>query len=234
MDALLRPLPTPQLLPLAAVVLVAGAAYCLGYEGLRGGVGHWPGSLLWSACAVLPWLVLFEGVKRREAALEAPLSPRLLAILLVATGIASVGLEYGVDWIREARSAPLGLQLLRRLPAIAASLLLILLARRHYSVARRDSAGEAETLRRHAASIRWIRAADNYLELHLDRRILTLRMTMRDAADLLEPLGFVRTHRSFIVARRRIESLDRDRIRLDDGTDLPLGRAFAPGLATTG
>lgn len=230
-DSILRPLPAAGLVPVAALVLLAGAAYCLGYDGLRGSVGQWPGSLLWSACAVLPWLALFEGVKRREAALEAPLPPTLLAALLVCTGLVSVGLEYATDWIRSAHAAPIGLQLLRRLPAIAASLLLLLLARRRDSEFRRESRNEAESLVRHAASVRWIRAADNYLELHLGGRVLIRRATMREAASILAPLGFVRIHRSYIVNRAEIGAVRRETVRMKDGTALPLGRAFAAGLA---
>ena len=71
----LRPLPPLLFLPVALVVLVAGGAYCLGYEGLSGGIGQWPASLLWSAYGVLPWLFLFEGVKRRERSLGKALPP---------------------------------------------------------------------------------------------------------------------------------------------------------------
>src|SRR5688500_176421 len=114
-DMLLRPVPAPWLVPLAAVVLTAGAAYCLGYEGLQGGIGEWPGSYVWSAYAVLPWLALFELVKRAEWERDRSFHPAVLALLLVGTGLFSVGLEYLVDWLRGSRSAPVGLQLMRRL-----------------------------------------------------------------------------------------------------------------------
>jgi hypothetical protein len=231
-EALLRPLPPALFAPAAAVVLFAGAVYCLGYEGLSGGVGLWPPSLLWSAYAVLPWLILFEAVKRRERRSGAPLPLATLGLLLAGTAAASIGVEYGLDRIGGASSGPLALQLLRRIPAIGATLLLLLLARRA-----RDGAGEArsveaerEALLRHAPALAWIRAADNYLELHLDGRIVTLRLTMREAADRLAPRGFVRIHRSYIVARARIASVQRNAVRLEDGTELPLGRAFAAAL----
>ena len=238
-DMLLRPLPAPWLAPLAAVVLTAGAAYCLGYEGLRGGIGGWPGSYLWSACAVLPWLALFEAVKRAEWERDRPLAPWLLAVLLVGTGAFSVGLETLVDALRDARSAPIGLQLLRRLPAIAATLLLLLLARREQRAATAAapppaSASEAEGLRRQAHSLRWIQAADNYLELHLPGQVLMRRLTMREAASILEPLGFVRIHRSYLVNRRHVAAVVRDEGRLAvktvEGALLPTGRAFSAAL----
>lgn len=235
-DMLLRPVPAAWLVPLAAIVLTAGAAYCLGYEGLQGGVGAWPGSYLWSAYAVLPWLALFELVKRAEWERDRPFEPALLALLLVGTGVFSIGLEYLVDWIRGSRSAPVALQLMRRLPAIAATLMLLLLARREGRAALAAapppaSAGEAETLRRHAESVRWIQAADNYLELHLPGQVLMRRLTMREAASILEPLGFVRVHRSYLVNRRHVAGVIRDNGRVSvetvDGILLPTGRAFS-------
>ena len=169
----LRPLPPLLFLPVALVVLVAGGAYCLGYEGLSGGIGQWPASLLWSAYGVLPWLFLFEGVKRRERSLGKPLPPAEIALLLLATGAASIGAELAVDWLRDKDGAPLALQLMRRLPAVGATFLLLLLARR----------------------------------------------------------GFVRIHRSYLIARSAIENERRDSVRLKDGTELPLGKAFAASLS---
>ena len=233
-DMVLRPLPPRFFLPLALVVLVAGGAYCLGYEGLSGGVGQWPTSLLWSAYAVLPWLFLFEGVKRNERRLGQALPPARIALLLLATGAASVGAELAVDWLRAKEGAPLALQLMRRLPAIGATLLLLLLARRATLKAgqARISESESEALLRHVPALRWIRAADNYIELHLDGRVVTLRLTMREAAELLERSGFVRIHRSYLIARSAIESAGREAVRLKDGTELPLGKAFAASLVS--
>jgi DNA-binding LytR/AlgR family response regulator len=121
---------------------------------------------------------------------------------------------------------------MRRLPAIAATLLLLLLARppRATAAAAAFEGDERAALLRHAPSIRWIRAADNYLELHLDGRVVTLRLTMRQASASLEPLGFVRIHRSFIVARDKIQAVRRDSVRLRDGTELPVGPSFAGRL----
>jgi LytTr DNA-binding domain len=240
---LLRPVPAAWLVPLAAIVLTAGAAYCLGYEGLQGGIGGWPGSYLWSAYAVLPWLALFELVKRAEWERDRSFAPAVLALLLVGTGIFSVGLEYLVDWLRGSRSAPVGLQLMRRLPAIAATMMLLLLARREQKAALAEapppaSAGDAEALRRHAEAARWIQAADNYLELHLPGQVLMRRLTMHEAAAILEPLGFVRIHRSYLVNRGHVAAVVRDNgrvaVRTVDGALLPTGRAFNAGVRRLG
>lgn len=237
--SILRPMPPALFAAAALAALIAGAAYCLGYEALLGGLAQWPPSLLWSACAVLQWLILFEGVKRHESAADRRLPMATIALLLVATAAVSLLLETGSDWLLGHEMAPLALQVLRRLPAIAATILLLLLARQARGggagrTPQRTEATEAETLRRHAASIRWIGAADNYLELHLPERIWTRRMTMREAEQVLAPLGFVRIHRRAIVNRAHVAAVVRDArgaaVRLDDGVELPGGAAFAENL----
>ena len=59
------------------------------------------------------------------------------------------------------------------------------------------------------------------------------RMTMRQAERILAPHGFIRIHRRFLVNRARIDRLGNDGervIRLADGGELPVGRAFAANL----
>jgi hypothetical protein len=234
---LLRPLPVALLLPVVLVVWVAGAAYCLGYEELQSGDARWPLGLLWSAYAVLPWLFLIEGIKRWEWSRNEQLGAVTTILLLVATGAMSLTFEQLLNWASGGPS-PLALQVMRRLPAIAATVLLLLLSRREKRVlARRASAAtesEVDTLRRHAPAIRWIRAADNYLELHLDGQVWTRRITMREAEGILGPLGFVRVHRSFIVNREHVDGVVRHKgepnVRTRDGTLLPIGKAFSGNL----
>lgn len=239
---LFRPTPPTLLVALALIVLLAGAAYCSGYEALMRGRMDWPGSLLWSAYAVLPWLFLFEFIKRREWGADRPFPLRVIAMMLVATGAASIGVEIVYKELMLGRdSPPVALQILRRLPAVAAMVLLLTIARLELRSSRKRArpsadgvAEEAETLRRHAASIRWIRAADNYLELHLEGRVWTRRLTMREAAEILEPLGFVRVHRSVIVNRSYVASVVQQSggalVRMADGAALPTGRAFSSNL----
>lgn len=56
----------------------------------------------------------------------------------------------------------------------------------------------------------WCEADVNYTNLHLsdDRRFVSAR-TLKDYEDMLSPLGFLRTHRSFLVNRAHIDHLDR-------------------------
>ena len=239
---LLRPMPPALFIPVTLIVLIAGAAYCLGYEELQSGRAKWPLGLLWAAYAVWPWLFVFELIKRREWDRDRPLPITTIALLMIATGALSLLLEGASDrWLLHKQGSPLALQIMRRLPAIAATILLLLLARREQRSAEalasappEAAEAEAETLRRHAKSIRWIRAADNYLELHLEGQVWTRRITMREAAEILEPLGFVRVHRSVIVNRSHVSSVVPQSggaaIRMADGTALPTGKAYGDNL----
>ncbi|MBK9420401.1 MAG: response regulator transcription factor [Flavobacteriales bacterium] len=60
------------------------------------------------------------------------------------------------------------------------------------------------------AEVIWCEADVNYTNLHLndDRRFVSAR-TLKDYEDMLTPLGFLRTHRSYLVNRAHIDHLDR-------------------------
>lgn len=60
------------------------------------------------------------------------------------------------------------------------------------------------------AEVVWCEADVNYTNLHLndDRRFVSAR-TLKDYEDMLTPLGFLRTHRSYLVNRAHIDHLDR-------------------------
>lgn len=225
------PLQGPLLIGVTLSVWLAGAIYCSGYERLLSGIDNWPDSLLWSAAAVLPWLALFEWSKT-AAGRRAISGPARLAAALVLTAVGSLLLEAAVDAVVGQDMASLALSVMRRLPAIAACLLLILWSRSGGKIGGRDTVVDA-TLASLAASIDWIEAADNYVALHLAKRTIMRRMTMRDAEQTLAGSGFVRIHRRYLVNRSRIEAIREAPdllVRLECGVELPVGRAFAGNL----
>ena len=237
LNALVRPLAPGPFLIASLLALLAGAAYCLGYKRLPFGDGHWGPSLSWSAGAIWPWLLLFEAIKRRLWSSK-PLSRRAIAAAFVGTAAASVGVEYAADLLGGYPLAPLALTLLRRLPAMATCFLLVELALQGRALADKggpDSAPALADLTPLAPDIVWIRAAENYVELHGNGRSRTFRMTMREAALFFEPLDFVRIHRSFLVNRAHVAGISRRGKRafviLNGGETLPIGKAF--GTAVT-
>lgn len=228
-----RPVRGPELGAITIAVWVAGAIYCSGYEALLSGINNWPGSLWWSAVAVLPWLALFEWSKT-DGGRWTTRRPASLGLALLATAAASLILEATLDGLIGGHMASFGLSVLRRLPAAGICLILILWSRAGLAA---EEAQNDEQLAAIASSIDWVGAADNYVELHLAARTLMRRMTMRQAEQILAPHGFIRIHRRFLVNRARIDRIanDGDRvIRLTGGGELPVGRAFAANLNRPG
>ena len=221
----------------ALFIWLAGASYCHGYQYFLSGEesGPWSGSLTWSAIAVVPWFALFEWSKEPQGA-EATRRPAILGSLVLAIASLSISLEYIVDFCIGDVTDRFGLLVMRRLPAIGVSVLLIALTRK--AVLRRPPNPATVELGSIAKSIDWIEAADNYIELHVSGRTVMRRMTMRDAEQALVGRKFVRIHRRFLVNRDRIAAVigsNGDRIvKLTCGAELPIGRAFAPNLAQPG
>ena len=217
----------------AIAVWLAGASYCHGYQRLLSGEdpGPWSGSLIWSAVAVVPWFALFEWSKEPRGA-EATRRPAFLAALVLGIAGLSIGLEYLVDFCVGDVTDRLGLLVMRRMPAVAFTVLLIALTRK--AVLRRPANAAAVELRELAPAIDWEEAADNYIEVHSAGKMTLRRMTMRDAANELERHGFVRIHRRFLVNRSRIRAIGERSVTLPGGTELPVGTAFAANLARCG
>ena len=113
----------------------------------------------------------------------------------------------------------LGLLMMRRLPAVGATILLIALARN--AVLHRQPDPRMQPLAQIATGIEWVAAADNYVELHANGRATMRRMTMARAAGLLECHGFVRIHRRYLVNRTCIAEVRNSSVRLKSGAELP-------------
>lgn len=226
------PLQGRPLLATGVLVWLAGAAYCHGYQALlkRADVGSWSGSLTWSAVAVVPWFALFEWSKQPRSA-QATRRPIVLLGLIGGIAAASIALEYLVNFCFGDVSDQLGLLLMRRLPAIGVTVLLIALTRK--AMLRRPPSPEAIELTGIAASVDWIEAADNYVEVHAGDRVLLMRMTLQAAQEKLRSRGFVRIHRRYLVNENRIVAVvgsngDR-RVRVA-GKELPVGSRYGASL----
>jgi two-component system LytT family response regulator len=83
--------------------------------------------------------------------------------------------------------------------------------------------------------IDWIGAAGNYLELHVGKATHLVRETMHGIESKLDPIKFLRIHRSIIVNIDRIKEMHPMfsgdyTVNLKDGTELPLSRSFRDRL----
>ncbi len=75
------------------------------------------------------------------------------------------------------------------------------------------------------ARISHIQGLKDYAIIHTPERRHVVRMTMKNLEQLLAPHGFVRVHKSFIVAPDKLAFLHRSRIEFD-GFQVPVGRKF--------
>ena len=83
--------------------------------------------------------------------------------------------------------------------------------------------------------ISWIRAAGNYVELHVDGDEYLLRETLEGMGRQLDSQTFLRVHRSFIVNARFIDEIvsashGDHLIRMADGTQVRLSRRYRDRL----
>ena len=86
-----------------------------------------------------------------------------------------------------------------------------------------------------ASEIDWVQASGNYVNLHVGGRIYPLRSTMAIFETQLEPLLFIRVHRSFLVNINQITSIEPldsgdARIHLKDGSVVACSRRYRESL----
>lgn len=86
-----------------------------------------------------------------------------------------------------------------------------------------------------AREIEWLQAAGNYVNLHVRGRDYPLRTTMAAIEERLDPVRFVRVHRSYFINLdylAEIEPLDTGdaRLKLRDGATVPCSRRYRAQL----
>jgi DNA-binding LytR/AlgR family response regulator len=79
------------------------------------------------------------------------------------------------------------------------------------------------------ADILYMEAAGNYVTFVLGGKRLLSRMTMTELSDLLPTDKFVRVHRSFVVAKDKIDKLERHQVTVH-GHAVPVGASYLPQL----
>lgn len=78
--------------------------------------------------------------------------------------------------------------------------------------------------------ILYIEASGNYTQFHLiNGKLLSSRITINDLVDLLPNKQFVRTHRTFIIAKDKISKYDRSQIWIGEES-LPIGITYLQNL----
>ncbi len=82
-----------------------------------------------------------------------------------------------------------------------------------------------------AGDIEWLQASGNYVNLHVRGHDYPLRSTLAGIAGRLDPAGFARIHRSYIVNLDRVASIEPldsgdARVHMKDGSVLPGSRRY--------
>ena len=74
--------------------------------------------------------------------------------------------------------------------------------------------------------IRYVESLREYVRLHLsDKRNVVTKMQLGELETMLENFGFLRVHRSFIVAMRHIEAFTATEVTAG-GAEIPVGRQY--------
>jgi len=215
LDALRRPVALGPLLIFSAAAAVLVALYCLAYTALAGRPETLQQSLAWALVNICPWLVALEAAKRADRWIGA-------VATLCAAAVASILLGMLIGQNDES----LRFELLRRLPAFAATLAIVALVRSHFAQ-RQATGGELPLL---PGQIDWVRAAGNYVELRAAGRTAMCRLPISIAERRLADHGFIRIHRSILVRRDRIARVRTQDVILRDGTSLRIGKRYRPIL----
>lgn len=77
----------------------------------------------------------------------------------------------------------------------------------------------------HPDEILFVEAAGNYMCFHTREKKIMSLLSMKDALEMLHPDLFVRVHKSWIVARKHIDAIDRHEITVA-GQKIPIGITY--------
>jgi two-component system, LytTR family, response regulator len=75
----------------------------------------------------------------------------------------------------------------------------------------------------------YMEAAGNYVTFVLHNKRLLTRMTINELTELLPGEKFIRVHRSYIVAKDKIEKIERHQVSIS-GNDVPVGASYLQQL----
>lgn len=91
---------------------------------------------------------------------------------------------------------------------------------------------QGENVRLDFQRITYVEGMKDYVRIHLqgERIPLTAHLTMKAVEDLLPASRFLRVHRSYIVAKDRIDKVDRTNCLYIDDTVIHVTTAFLPAL----
>jgi len=206
-----------RLLALSVAAIVFNGIYCLAYRYASGDPATFWEAFSWGAINLAPWLAAVEIGRNLTRASQ-------VANVVVLAAFASLLLGSAAQW-----AMPDNFELVRRIPGMTLTLLTlggIDLARRHRS---RNEVKPGFSPASFTCD--WVRAAGNYVELHLaDHKPRLVRAGLQEFADNQSP-PLLRIHRSYAVAPDSIAAVERSHVRLACGLRLPIGHRYREQLS---
>lgn len=76
------------------------------------------------------------------------------------------------------------------------------------------------------SDINYLRTDNDYTEVHLDNKRHLSAEPLKDWEGRLDPKSFARVHRSYMVNVAKVQRVSGNRLFLQDGTEVPIGRAY--------
>lgn len=89
-----------------------------------------------------------------------------------------------------------------------------------------------ETRKVFVDEINYFEAQDHYITVYYGKESFEFYSTFGKIENMLHGHGFLRTHRSFIVAKGKIVQINRNQIELQTGETVPVGRAYVKTVKT--
>jgi len=89
---------------------------------------------------------------------------------------------------------------------------------------------EYKTLRVDLDDILYVEGLKDYVLIHTRQKKIITLLSLNKMVEKLPPTHFLRVHRSFIVAVNKMDSIERNRIRIGE-TEVPVGDLYRDGLA---
>ncbi|WP_299990912.1 LytTR family DNA-binding domain-containing protein [uncultured Pontibacter sp.] len=86
-----------------------------------------------------------------------------------------------------------------------------------------------EQVKVHYDEILYLEAAGNYVTFVLEGKKLLSRMTIQELSEQLPADSFVRVHRSYIVAKKQIDKIERHQVCIK-GNEVPVGASYMQQL----
>jgi DNA-binding LytR/AlgR family response regulator len=88
---------------------------------------------------------------------------------------------------------------------------------------------EYKTLRVDLDDILYVEGLKDYVLIHTRQKKIITLLSLSKMVEKLPPTHFLRVHRSFIVAVNKMDSIERNRIRIGDA-EIPVGDLYRDGL----